>query len=204
MKARKRHARRHQRGIMLLIAMVATVALGFAGVALVRAVSTNVAIGGNLDARRHATFAASAALEHDVVALFDSGVIDTTRDDAAHNYIASRQSGENTRGVPAILQTVADYPVAFATVDAGEGYSARHVIERLCAAPGDALPATCALSPPSVEAASGVPPPSEPPRRPAYRVTIRVDGPAGGATFVQAMLSGAFTNPRLSWRVVDE
>lgn len=196
--------KRRQQGIILLLAMVTTVALAFAGMALVRAVATGVAIGGNLDARRHAAFAASAALEHDVIALFGIGAVDTTHDDAARSYYAARQPGEDRRGVPTALQSVANYPGESPVIDAGDGYSTRHVIERLCLTPGDAVPANCALSPPGIEAASGAPPQGEAPRRPAYRITIRVDGPAGAATFVQATLSEAHANPRLSWRVLDE
>jgi hypothetical protein len=39
---------------------------------------------------------------------------------------------------------------------------------------------------------------------PYYRVTVRVDGTSGAATFVQATLCAAKANPRCSWRVLDE
>jgi hypothetical protein len=39
---------------------------------------------------------------------------------------------------------------------------------------------------------------------PYYRITVRVDGPAAAATFVQSIVSGMHANPRLSWRVLDE
>jgi hypothetical protein len=106
--------------------------------------------------------------------------------------------------VPAVLQSLASYPAAFASLDAGDGYVVRHVIERSCVAPGDASVANCTLSPPSVEAATGAPPPGEPPRAPFYRVTMRVDGPAAAATFVQVMLSPARPGYRLAWRSLDE
>ena len=196
--------RRRVRGIILLVAMVVVVALGFAGMALVRAVATTAAIGGNVNARQQAIFAASVALEHDVIAVFESGGIDTTNDNPSRNYFASRQAGEDRRGVPAMLLSAADYPAAAGIIDAGDGFAVRHVIERLCLLPGAASLENCTLSPPSVEAASGAPPAGEPPRRPAYRVTMRVEGPGGAATFVQAMLSASHDNPRLSWQVLDE
>jgi type IV pilus assembly protein PilX len=196
--------KRHSRGIILLVSMVAVVALAFAGMALVRAAATTAAIADNVNARQQAIFAASAALEHDVVALFEGAGIDTTRDDASRNYFASRQSGEDRRGVPAMLLSAAAYPVAAGIVDAGDGFVVRHVIERLCLLPGAATVENCTLSPPSVEAASGAPPAGEPVRQPAYRVTLRVEGPRGAATFVQAMLSAAHDNPRLTWQVLDE
>ena len=124
--------RRRVRGIILLVAMVVVVALGFAGMALVRAVATTAAIGGNVNARQQAIFAASVALEHDVVAVFESGGIDTTSDNPSRNYFASRQAGEDRRGVPAMLLSAADYPAAAGVIDAGDGFAVRHVIERLC------------------------------------------------------------------------
>ncbi len=196
--------RRHQHGVILLVALVTAVALAFAGMSLVRAVATGVIIGGNLNARQHAMLAASAALEHDVAALFGGAAIDTASDDLAHNYFASRQASDDLRGVPSVLQTLADYPATFAAIDAADGYVARHVIERLCVLAGEASLANCTLSPPSIEAASGAPPPGEPPRRPYYRITIRVDGPAATAAFVQSIVSETHPNPRLSWRVLDE
>ena len=197
------HMKSAERGIMLLIAMVTAVALAFAGMSLVRAVATGVAIGGNVDARRQAMLAASAALEHDVAALFATGIV-TAGDDLPRNYFASRQAGEDARGVPSALQSIAGYPTALPVLDAGDGYAARHVIERLCVAPGEASVAVCTLSPPSIAAASGTPPPGDPPRRPYYRITVRIDGPAGAATFVQSIVSDTHANPRLSWRVLDE
>jgi type IV pilus assembly protein PilX len=196
--------RRPQHGIILLVAMVAVVALAFAGIALVRAVATGVAVGDNVSARQQAMFAASAALEHDVVTLFADALVDTTNDDPSHNYFASRQPGEDRRGVPSTLLSATAYPADAGIIDAGDGFAVRHVIERLCLSPGDATLDNCTLSPPGVEAASGTPPPGEPPRRPAYRLTMRVEGPNGVATFVQAMLSAAHDNPRLSWQVLDE
>src|SRR5690349_15732583 len=89
MKPRGRQAstrRRQARGVVLLAVLIATMALAFAGVALVRTVDTSVAIGSNLAMRRNAAFAASAAIERDVAALFETGAIaDTTTDNAAQN-----------------------------------------------------------------------------------------------------------------------
>ena len=197
-----RHA--HERGIVLLVAMLVAVALALAGMGLVRAVATDATIGANLAARQRATLAASTAVEQAIATLFGAGAIDPLRDEATRNYFAARQAGEDARGVPAVLQSTASYPAAFVVLDAGDGYVVRHVIERSCIAPGDASVANCTLSPPSVEAAAGAPPPGEPPRTPFYRVTMRVDGPAAAATFVQVMLSSAQPGYRLAWRSLDE
>jgi hypothetical protein len=171
---------------------------------LLRAASTSSIVVTNVHARRGAMLAASAAIEADVAALFRDRVVDTSVDDAAHNYYASQQAGADARGVPPALQTLASYPAEAATINVADAFRVRHVVERLCLFAGDATVANCTLTPPSVAAAQGMPPAGEPPRQPSYRISVRVDGPAGGATFVQAIVSPAHANPRLSWRVLEE
>ena len=196
---------RHQRGVILFVALLATIALTMAGVALDRAVGTDVAIVANLAMRTHATLAASTAIERAVAALFESGgIADYTTDDLPHNYFAARQAGEDVRRVPRALQSPANFPAEAAVIDNGDGYILRHVIERLCLLPGSPTVDRCTLTPPSVAAAAGTPGASEPPRTPCYRVTVRVDGPAGTAAFVQALLGEESSHHRLSWRVLDD
>lgn len=196
---------RRQRGVILFVALIAMIVLAFGGVAMMRTIMTGVAIGANVAARQHAILAAAVAVEQDTAALFETGAIaDVTSDDPVRNYFAARQSGEDARGVPGALQALADYPAGAGVIDAGDGFTARHLVERLCLLPGAATVANCALSPRSVAAASGAPSATEPPRTPYYRVTIRVDGPAGAATFVQAMLGEEPAHHRLSWRVIED
>lgn len=195
-------SRTRQQGVVLLLAIVATIALAYAGIALVRAVTADAAVGANLAARQQAAFAASAAIEQAVDALFGATAIDPSRDHPEHHYFASRQPGEDRRGVPVVAQTLESYPREFGVIDTGEGFVVRHVIERLCLLPGDATSANCTLSPPSV--AGGAPAPGEPARTPFYRVTIRADGPSSAATFVQVLLAANRPEHRLSWRTLDE
>jgi Tfp pilus assembly protein PilX len=193
-----------ERGVVLLVALVTSIALAYASMALLRAASTSSAVVANVHARRAAMLAASAALEADVAALFRDHVVDPRADDPAHNYYASLQAGADLRGVPAALQSLANYPAEAAIIDVADACHVRHVIERLCVAAGDATSANCTLSPPSVAAAQGAPPAGEPPRQPSFRISVRVDAAAGATTFVQAIVSAAHPNPRLSWRVLDE
>ena len=195
---------RRERGVVLLVASVVTLALATVGMGMLRAVTTGAAAGANVASQQSATLAASMALERAVATLFAAGAVDSTADDVARNDFAARTGGDDARGVPRALQTLADYPEAAAVIDAGNGYRVRHVIERSCVATGIASIATCTLSPPSIEAALGTPPAGEPPRMPYYRVPVRVDGASGAATFVQATLCAAKANPRCSWRVLDE
>jgi type IV pilus assembly protein PilX len=194
-----------ERGLVLFIVLFATIALAMSTVALVGTAATDVAIGANVEARQHATLVATAALEHAVAALFETGAIaDRSVDDPAHLYFAARQAGEDARGVPRVLQRLADYPAGAAPVDVGSAVTLRYIIERLCLLPGSASADNCTLTPPTVAAAAGAPGVSEPPRTPYYRVTARVDGAAGAATFVQALLADDAAHPRRSWRTLDE
>ena len=193
------------RGAVLFVTMIATVAMAFAAMSLVRGSFIAMAVGGNLIARQNATPAAFAAIERDMAALYGSPAIsDLDANDLAHNYFATRQAGEDGRGVPATLQRTAAYPAEAGLLEAAGALTIRHVIERLCVTPGPATVDNCTLSPPSVAAAQGSPDPSEPPRTPYYRVTVRVDGPGGVASFAQAMLGSQSAGHRLSWRVLDE
>ncbi len=106
-------------------------------------------------------------------------VADLDRDDPEHNYFATSAADDDVRGVPRALQEVTAYPGAAETLDGGEGIEVRYVVERLCSAPGPPVIETCALSPPSVDAAAGFPAPGEPAATPYYRVTVRADGPGG-------------------------
>jgi type IV pilus assembly protein PilX len=194
-----------QRGIVLFVAMIAIIALALAAIALDRAVLTDVTIGANAAARTHVTLLAADAVERAVAALFETGAItDRGADDPAHNYFASMQAGEDGRGVPRTLHAIAAYPVDAAVIDAADHHQLRYVIERLCRNAGAAAVENCTLSPLTLAAATGAPGAGEPPRTPGYRVTVRVDGPAGAAVFVQTLLGEAPTHRRLSWRVLDE
>ena len=196
--------RPREQGVVLLVAAVVTLALAAVGMGMLRAVTTGAAGGVNVASQQSATLAASMGLERAVATLFEAGAVDPAIDDVARNYFSARAGGDDARGVPRALQALPDYPEAAQVIDAGNGYRVRHLIERWCIAPGTASIATCTLSPPSVEAALGMPPPREPPRMPYYRVTIRVDGAGGATAFVQATLCAANANPRCSWRALDE
>lgn len=195
----------HERGVVMFVALFAVLALTMTAVALARALAMDVAIGGNLVLRQSATLAAADAVERALAFLFESGAIaDKTQDDLAHNYFASRQAGEDSRAIPRALQSIAAYPPEATVVPADDGGQLRYVVERVCRASGAPTADNCTLRAPSAEAASGAPPPSEPPRTAYYRVTVRVDAPGGATTFVQTLLGEEATHHRLTWRALDE
>jgi type IV pilus assembly protein PilX len=199
-------ARRRHRGIVLVIALIAMIAMAYSSIALMRSVDATIAVTGNLGFWHAATNASDAAIEEGVVALFGGALIaDTASDDPSQGYFAARQAGESVRGVPLALQTLANYPARAPIIDAEDGNTVRYVIERMCVAAGPATPDNCNVvavseSPLSVSGGAVTPPP----RVPLFRQTIRVDGPAGAAAFVQAWLADVPNRRRLSWRAIAE
>jgi hypothetical protein len=208
---RRARPRSRERGVVLFIALIAMVLLSLAGVALLRATDSGTSIAGNLASKQSTMGPINYAVEQAVAALFEGGpgsIADKYNHDLTKNYYANIQPGETANGVPAALHgpTPAAYPVTFVTYDDPSTppmYSVRWVIERMCqgSAPapgpyfGDPLTPlglqACDMLPPKVATAGthGEERPEVPPT-PLYRVSIRVDGPAGTntVTYAQAML----------------
>ncbi|MEO8536619.1 MAG: hypothetical protein ABI533_03770 [Betaproteobacteria bacterium] len=192
-----------QRGVILFVAMITMLALALATLSIDRAVATDAAIGGNVASQLQAVWQAEDGVERAVDALFvRAAIVDMTRDDPSQHYYASRQPGEDRRGIPRVLQAVPLYPAVLPTLDAGDRHALRYVIERLCRSAGDATRDNCTLSPPVAAAPPGAralwPAPA-----PYFRVTVRVDA-AKGTAFVQATLAPSSASHRVSWRVVDD
>lgn len=193
--------RRTQRGVVLFVALIVMVALSLAAVALVRSIDTTNAVIGNLGFRMASVLPANLAVESATAALFSNAdplgavrIPDPTVNVPAENYFASRQSAEDSRGVPLLLQkasTAATLPKTLPAVDAGSGQptTIRYVIERMCLNPGPVTAGNCNLLPPkgiTGDTANDNNLAASP--SPYYRVTVRVDGPQNTASFLQAML----------------
>jgi type IV pilus assembly protein PilX len=202
--SRRRSGHPNQRGIIVLIALIAMLALAYAGTALMRSVDATTAVTGNIGLSQGAVLAADTAVEHAVAALFERHLIsDPAADDETQSYYASRQPQENSRGIPFRLQQLANYANDARIVDAGAGNVVRYLIERMCTGEGPATRETCLLTPAIDAPAPGTITAPEPPAVPLFRQTIRVDGPAGAIVFVQAWLADA-PNRRRSWRVLAD
>jgi len=188
-----------QRGVVLFIALIVMVALSLAAIALVRSVDTTNAVIGNLAFRMASILPANLAVEQAAAGLFQDADIanvvhipDHNADYAAENYFASRQPGEDARGVPVQLQKKSNFTLARTLVDSsmsGQATEIRYVIERMCSAPGAPTLASCDMLPPKVNSGTTIGDAALTlPSVPFYRVTIRVDGPQNTASFLQAML----------------
>lgn len=194
--SRRAPLRTSQRGIVLVIALIVMVALSLAGIALMRSVDTSTAVVGNLAFTQASTLPANLAVEDAVAALFEDELIPNVNQDlAAQNYYATRQNGEDPRGIPDVLTTKAKASALARVLDAGYGNEVRYVVERMCA-PG--IPPTpsraelvkyCDMLPPKPSGTTTMETDKiELPRIPLYRLTVRVDGPRNTVSFLQAML----------------
>jgi hypothetical protein len=198
--------RTDQRGVVLLVALIALVAMAFSGMALIRVVDATAAITGNLGFWHSATSAPDAAIEQAIAALFEQRLIaDPSVDAPGHGYLAQRTPGESARGVPTALVRLDSYPEGYPVLDAGGGNDVRYVIERMCVSAGPATRDNCTLVPSSDSAMtiSGGSA-TEPPRVPLFRQTIRVDGPGGASLFAQVWLADIAGRRRLSWRLLAD
>jgi len=204
------------RGFALVIALIVLVATSLAAAHLARAVDSAVAVAGNLALRAAAVPAADRALETARSLLADAGALgDRERDVPERGYYASRQPGEDARGIPRALQfsgsaqppapASASAPTLPPAQEVGDGMTARVMIERMCTGPGPAVAASCTLVRPPEGAGGGVPAaPFGAGGVPLYRISVRVDGPQGAAARVQALLRDGDPPARLSWRAIDD
>jgi Tfp pilus assembly protein PilX len=191
---------RQQRGVVLIIALVVMVALILAGIALIRSTDTATTAGGNLALQQAAISAVDRSVEQAVHALFDTSWIpDRLNNNLGQNYFASveRNVDGSVKETPTVLQepfsesafTAAGLSTTLVGAD-DAGHRSFYVIERMCAAAGQATGSNCNLS----SGSFGADPGTQHYRglvRPGdayYRVTIRVEGPRNTVSYAQAIL----------------
>ena len=185
-----RAARRRQRGVSLIIALISLVAMTLAGLALIRAVDTSNIISGNLaflEATLHAT---DVGVE---TALATLGTVVTTSLDAnyplgcaagACSYYPVRQA-VSSDGIPVAIDWTL---VPSTTVDSS--YAVQYVIDRLCDGPAPVtdITAKCMRTTQSSvgsKKAGAVSFTSA--NQVYYRATVRVVGPRNTVGMVQAL-----------------
>lgn len=211
---RSRHViRRHERGVVLLIALIVLVAMTLAGLALVRSVDTGNVVAGNLAFKQTATMAADAGTEAAIAYLTPlNGTADTYADKPTSGYYATSQDtldltgasndpsrarvdwdNDNCSGVTASACVKPSDTI----VDAATGNTVRYIINRLCQSAGDSnsasnscvtYTATGSTSPKRGEMKYGDDKRFEPLPAVYYRVTSRVKGPRNTVSFVQTLV----------------
>lgn len=187
-----------QRGVVLLITLIALVTLALAALALVRSVDTNIIVAGNVSLKQAATLTADNGVESAIgwlnVTEGDAGIDHFNNDDVDDAYYATSDGFDPLND--ATWNGGVTVAVATGTgIDGGRDLSGnriRYVIQRLCSEAGEPDVNNCLI----VEGESDTssmrvmddPPPSEPPLSPIYRITARVDGPRNTVSYVQAFV----------------
>ncbi len=179
---------RAERGIALVVSLIALVAMTLAGIALMRSVTGGVVVTGNLQLKKNATVSADLGVELGRAWLAAQASLDANNlsqgyysnwgnpvwDPLAHDWSATSRDG----GTDAV------------------GNRVRYVVHRMCRDPGKAFTdptQSCVLA---IGAGSGsskrdagyADPRFARGTSPYYRVTARVDGPKSTVSYIQAML----------------
>ncbi len=182
-----------QRGITLVIALIALVAMSMAGIALMRSVDTANVIAGNFAFRQASLQATDVGVE---AAFTQLGTIVASGADTpiADQYFPVIQPLD-ANGIPT---TVSWDDVPSTTLGSSNEYTVRYVIERMCTGTlpigADDIMTSCIAdqgsSPNSVKLGGGgcstncnTPPAVN------YRVTVRVEGPRSTVAMSQAILA---------------
>ena len=181
-----------QRGVALVIVLIALVILMISGVALVKSFSTSMTQSGNLAFKRDLKNEAERAVLAGVT-LLTSGALSTETvriaDSLSNNYSATRLAS-NGYGIPLVLVDDSRFSSAGMTAtditDANTGVTLRYVIDRQCQAAGDVTATTCVTRTESTDSSvDGLHHQIKGESRPVYRISVRASGPRNTQVFIQ-------------------
>jgi type IV pilus assembly protein PilX len=200
--------RRAQRGIIMVVTLVALAILMLGGVALMRSSDTFGALAGQLGFRRDLKNQGERAMAMAIKALKDGSL--SSSDVRLNNLDTSNYSAvkldSNGNGIPnVLLKSDSDFKEAgyeinivdadSSAANATSGIKARYVIDRLCSAAETVADASCAKTNMPLDTSiqnrfteKG----SEQFRSQSfviYRITVRVDGPRGTQAFFQSTVA---------------
>jgi type IV pilus assembly protein PilX len=182
-----------QRGVTLVIALIALIVLLLSGVALIRSLDTSMSTAGNLAFKRDLTNQAERIVARAIANL--NTMPDLTIDNPAKNYSASRLA-TNDYGIPSLLadDSLWTWTAANDMNDPTSGITQlRYAIDRLCVS-GTGAPSlsNCAYAfkpRRTTTVTDSVDVGKEPVAAPSYyiyRVSVRAIGPRGTVAFVQS------------------
>jgi Tfp pilus assembly protein PilX len=192
----RRHA---QRGVIMILTLIALVLLLIGVAAMVRTTDTATAVIGNLAFRRDLTNRAESAIATARQAVSSMGGGARNSDLVSINYSATRLKNATGIGVPLVLVSNSAYTAAgYSCVPTGcvagtDGVVTRWVIDRQCyGTNGSSLAFTtdaCDYVKTSKDnggAAQGNPSKPDGAARGLYRISVRVTGPRNTESYIQA------------------
>lgn len=204
---------RHERGVVLIMALIVLVALTLGALALTRSVYTANAIAGNLAFQQAATHSADAGIEAAVAWLENNnGKTSSTESESCasevgssvlacshttQGYVANRQDPSGTQSWADFWNdNIAGQARSLATDNAGNTVS--YVIHRMCASSGDAQSTTndCTVAPTASSSTCSGGSSCDAQRvnldsvsQVYYRITVRVVGPRNTQSYVQSLVA---------------
>ena len=200
-RARRAKVDRHagQRGVTLVIALIALVILTVGAVAMSRSTDVSLRMAGNLAFKRDLVNQGERAIATALTELTSGGLASETTRDAnrlASNYSATLL-GSSDQGIPTVLlsdTTFTSTGFSHADItDSTTGVTVRYVIDRQCTSSGAydiaACQAVTAKAPPksgdgiSADVTTGAV------TRPVYRISVRITGPRGNQTYTQTTVA---------------
>jgi Tfp pilus assembly protein PilX len=184
-----RPLRQAQRGVSMIVTLIALVLLLVGAAAMMRSVDTSSVLIGNLAFRRDLTNRAERAIMNARTALVSGSLSSESSriaNLASENYSAVRlDNGSN--GVPKVLTQDSLFTMTHADItDADAGITLRYVIDRQCISAGAFTTSTCEVLE-SASDAGGSNWLRKPggASRPVYRISVRVQGPRSTEAYFQ-------------------
>lgn len=183
-----------QRGVILIITLVAMVILLVSGIALMRSFDTSLLLAGNLSFKRDLINQAERGYSAATKALTTGGALgaDATRqtDQLANNY-SSTILASDSHGLPQMLTNDTLWTMTGADiVDNTTGVTIRYVIDRLCNTTGPSSVNTCVFTQNVVDVGGSIGIARPPLPSPiVYRISVRVTGPRNTQSYSQITVS---------------
>ncbi len=177
---------RRQRGAVLIVAMIVLVALGLAAISLLRSVDVLGLLSGNLSFQRSALNATDAGVEAAKVKY--AALANRTVNDNASCYSATVLPAD-PRGIPTVLGNATTFATTYpnCTAIAAAGETMYFIVDRQCTLVGLADNKRCILAQ-TATAGSDTDSNGKQVVWPAFRVTVRVDGPKNTSSYSQVIL----------------
>lgn len=184
-----------ERGLALIIVLIALVIMLVSAVALIRSFDVSMTQAGNLAFKRDLKNEAERGVLAAIALLSNgelSGEIVRNEDSKQNNYSAKRLESDDNRGIPRELIDDRLYAAAgFRSkdiVDEETGVTVRYLIDRQCAGSGDIESTTCVTYSKKKTGSCDSPSclrPVEVEKRPIYRISVRATGPRNTQVFIQ-------------------
>ena len=188
---------RMQRGVVMVIVLIALVILMIGGIALIRSADTSMLTAGNLAFKRDLVNQGERGIAK-VVAALKTGALASEgareADALATSNYSSTVLTSDIHGVPLVLVDNTAYTSAgmVATtdlVDSTSGVTIRYVIDRQCTTTGAFDASTCTTSATaSDKGGTCCKPRAGAESRPIYRISVRVIGPRKTEAYLQRTL----------------